>query len=130
MGCGGNARDAFPRLLAGSQGAKEDHRLLIDFFLADGIHKIGDVYTFLPLYFQQAKSNNNIGLSLAFEVLVGLVHLRKKERRQFVEEINLSDLAAFAVKVKSGHMFRLVPQRAGDSALALRVANYDWIKKS
>ncbi len=61
--------------------SKAERAILIDFFLADGIFKRAEVYTFLPLYFQNAKNNPAVGLSLAFEVLVNLVDLRQKDKR-------------------------------------------------
>jgi hypothetical protein len=111
-------QDLDPLMDAWESLSKAERTILIDFFLADGIRQRAEVYTFLPLYFQNAKGNPAVGLSLAFEVLVNLVDLRAKDRvlssrdATASTEINLSDLASFAGKVKSGHIFRLVSQHS------------------
>jgi hypothetical protein len=97
--------------------SKAERSILVDFFLADGILKRAEVYTFLPLYFQNARNNPAVGLSLAFEVLVNLVDLRQKDKKHqlldnVVVEINLSDLASFAAKVKNRQIFKLVSQHS------------------
>lgn len=97
--------------------SKSERDILVEFFLADGIHKPAEVYVFLPLYFQNAKANDTVGLRLAFEVLVNLVELRQNEQLGKILgssalEINLSDLAGFSSKVKCLQTFRLVSQHS------------------
>ena len=81
---------------------KAERDTLIAFFLADGIEKATDILVFLPLYFEAVKNNPTIGLSLAFEVLAGVIETRRLVVNEDVLpgsgscNVNLSDLGSFS----------------------------------
>jgi len=91
-------------------------QILVEALLADGISKDANIFSFLPLYLEKAKQNLAVGLGPALEVLVSLMELFKKEHPEVftslrVVEVNLSDLAAFAGRVKCPRVFKEVPQQ-------------------
>jgi len=101
---------------AWSSRSSAERSILVEFLLLDGIYKRAEVFSFLPLYFENAKKNPVVGLSLALEVLVNLVELRRTDSTSAEQapalEINLSDLAAFARQVKCSNVFKQVSQNS------------------
>jgi hypothetical protein len=99
--------------------SQQQQNALVDFFLADGICRKAAMFMFLPAYFEQSQKNTNIGLGLAFAVLAELVELLNRdllksgaELETPAVEINLTDLASFAGKVKSATVFKLVGEHS------------------
>jgi len=98
---------------AWSSLAQIERSVLSDHFLSDGVHETAFLFTFLPLYFANAKGNRSIGLYRALVVLVDLLELLHTDgyAEQMLKStitVDLQDVASFTKEVKSPRIFLAV----------------------
>merc|ERR1712060_1006284 len=79
--------------------------------LADGIQEAAFLFTFLPVYLTNAKSNPVLGLFRGLLGLVDLVELLRVEgcaeaARRNLLVVNLAEFAAFAKDVRNPRVFQ------------------------
>jgi hypothetical protein len=87
-----------------------DRDILTNHFLADGVNEMAFMFLYLPLYLERCKKNEVVGLTRSFLVLVDILCILKsdgctQECSFRTMTVDLEDLAAFALKVKSSKTF-------------------------
>ncbi|CAE8678125.1 unnamed protein product [Polarella glacialis] len=93
--------------------SRSEQSILVEHLLADGIQDKAFLFAFLPLYFDNAKNNQVIGLHRALTVLVDLIEMIQADISQAdIQEMNinvdLTEIAAFAREVKAPRIFEAV----------------------
>jgi len=92
-------------------------QILIDHFLADGLHEQAFLLEFLPDCMAHAHANDAIGLSLLFEVLIDLLgNLRSVVSRadctqDLLIRVDLSDMSLFTAAVQNRFVFETCMSR-------------------
>merc|ERR1712232_756240 len=82
-------------------------------FLADGVNEMAYIFSFLPLYFVNAKQNPNVGLHRALGILAVLADTLFRDgfadqSREPAITVDLQDLLAFTKEVRSTRIFLAV----------------------
>jgi len=115
---------------------KDDRQRLVQHLRADGIDQQAVILTFLPLYLENARNNNNIGLDLALGVLIEFLDMlyetllrRKMDASTII--INASNLAEYARQVVDHRAFVASPESATlvctkDSAFRIKMSQMSW----
>lgn len=117
-----------------------DRFLLTPQFLADGMKEKAFIFTFLPLYFSNARANAAVGLARGLAVLAEVIEtlcLQKVAQQTIAMAItvDLSDLAAFTKQVQVSSIFEVCIDHAKivrrfegahDMDLELSMAAKNW----
>jgi len=90
-----------------------DRNSLTSFFLADGIIETAYVFTFLPLYLSNCRSNPSVGLARALTALLDLLDVLRadgyaEQAERSTIMVDIQDVAQFAKNVRSPRVFAAV----------------------
>lgn len=125
--CRTQSKEDFRRLQKAWQNlSKVQQAELARLLLADGIFNQAIVCEFLPLCLERAKANPFVTVSTFLEVLLDLmqaVRAATKKNDWMVVQVDLNDLAAFALMVKNSYVFQscLVRSKLRTSSTANRI---------
>jgi len=112
-----------------------DRESITEFFLADGIHYHACLFSYLPDCFAHAHKNTRVGLDSMLTLLVELVEITWTQLAVSTlphqVTVNLADLAAFTMAVRSRSVFFSCLEHAkitnlGNGHYALNMTSKNW----